>query len=249
MIIKGESYVATVIDSSDMQFEGKVRLRIPPFTDGIKRDSDLPIAHQQIIGAGQFRVPRIGETYYVRFAAGPDGNAELSRPILIGPVNISNNSVAEHQSDYEPGTVNLAYDHDAGLRIGYSRNTGILNYLSGSSISIRSDGDIDFTHAGNTSAMSFAGDDINMISTNDIVLNGLNSVSLKGNSVNIEGENGVSIKGDTPGECAVNGNALKEILIYLAESIDEKYPMTPGVAENFVKSKIPALLNEKIRYT
>lgn len=248
-IILGESYVGTVIDSSDLQFEGKVRLKIPPFTDGIHKNSDFPIASQKIYGAGQFRVPRKGESYYVKFSGGPDGIADLSRPILEGPVSMSGNSVAEHQSDYDAGTVNLAYDHTAGLRIGYSRNTGILNYLGGSSISIRSDGDIDFTHSGNSSAMSFSGDDINMISTNNIILNGLSNVDIKGNSINLEGENGISIKGDTPGECAVNGNVLKEMLIYLSELLDEKYPSSPGVAENYIKSKIPALLNEKIRYT
>lgn len=244
----GARYIGTIESVDDRSHEGAVRVRVSPFMDGIIKTSDLPIAKQAIHGGGAFRIPRIGEQYYVRFENGPDIQPDIARPILEGPVRISNENVKEHEPDYEPGLVNLAYDHESGLRIGYSSNTGIISYLKGSYFSIQSDGTINFIHSGNTSAISLENDNINAIAKNDITFNALNSVSLECETLNLIGTKGTYIKGDTPGECAVNGNILKEMLLELASLIDSKYPVTANIATSYVKSMIPALLNEQIKY-
>ena len=73
------------------------------------------------------------------------------------------------------------------------------------------------------------------------------TVKVEANTITLNGKNSVQIKGDTPGEIAVNGKALYQLLVSIAMQADMKLPSSHTISDT-VTATYQTLLNQQIQY-
>jgi len=241
-------YTGEIIDNKDPDKRGRCKVRVMEVMDGFD-DNFVPWAYPAMMSVfageagGNLSIPKKGTTVRVKFIDG-----DVAQPEYYATQKVDHNLTREIKDDYIGSHV-LLYDHEKDLAVIYQPNAGIRVYLQGSFVQISADGMITINHAGNTGIIQLKKEDIDAVAKNDITINGLNNVNLESKVVNIQGAEAVNIQGDRPDEVAVNGRALIDLLMYMAQMIDTKAYMTPGVCVGEVAARIPAILNEKIHYT
>lgn len=245
-IQEGKEYVGKVIYSNDPMHAGRCKIKVSGFMDDFNDDM-IPwaVPGQTSVyageGGGSLSFPQVGSEVRVRFAGG-----DMNHPEYLGIVKADNAMRGELNDDYDGAQI-LAYDKTAGCTVGYTRKTGYKAQLNGSAVQLTPDGDVTIKHTGNTGVISLSESDVNVACNNDVKVSAANSAVIDGNNVTLQGRNGVFIKGDTPGECAVNGNALIQFLSFMARQIDAKYPQSPGMCEQELQTVKDAILNQKIK--
>lgn len=245
-----QEYVGEVIDNNDPNCAGRCKIKVKEVMDGMD-DALIPWASPSASGifggsgAGFISVPKNGTVVKVRFKQG-----DVNSPEYYGIQKMDQNMITEIKGDYIDTHV-LCYDHDKDLSIMYQPNSGVRVYLRGSYIQVNPDGMITLNHSGNTAIIQLDNEKINITSTNEITINGANTVNVQGKCINLQAEDNTTIKGSCGAnkpEMAVNGLELFNFLLTLANTVDMKYPCSPGTCANQLIAKKNAILNSKIQY-
>lgn len=247
-IISGKEYLGTVIENDDPNKAGRCKIRVMKIMDGFD-DAHIPWATPGASttfagnGSGSLSIPKKGTVVRVKF-----NNGEIEAPEYYGVQKVDKDLINELKDDYIGSQV-LCYDHENDMSVMYQPNHGIRIYLKGSKIEVLPSGMINLQHAGNTCTIQLDGQNITIASNNDVTSSANVNNNIQGKIVNIQGSEGVKIKGDHPGECAVNGMALMQMLEFMCTKIDTKYPATPGVTQIKLMTLKDSILNQKIQYT
>lgn len=249
-ISKDKVYIGTVIDNNDLGCNGRCKIRVEKMMDGMD-DSLIPWAWPGNCtifggaGAGNLSVPKIGTSVSVRFPTG-----DFSAPEYYAIRKIDENLKTEIKDDYIDTQV-IAYDHDQDFSIIEQPKSGVRVYLKGSYVQINPDGMITINHAGDSAIIQMSGDKMNIVTTNQITVNGSNTVNVQGKNINLQATENTTIKGaklNNSPEMAVNGLELFNFLQFLANKVDMKYPCSPGMCEQKLISLKHKMLNSKIQY-
>jgi hypothetical protein len=193
---------------------------------------------------GQLSVPRVGAQVRVKFK-----NDDVNSMEWYAINSLDKKLSEEIASDYK-GTHVLLYDSDSDLSIKFQPNSGLTLYYKGSFVQITPDNNITIHYGESTSGteIQLSNGQVNIVSSGAININSAESEKVESDNVVLNGSDSVQIKGDTPGECAVNGKALMALLATLAQTIDLKFPQSGGIATMMVNGAKEAVLNQNISY-
>lgn len=241
--------VGVVVSVDDPTKSGRIKVRIPGIHDTFETGelpwvSPPPSPVSSGGGGGMLSIPRVGQTIRVKYKETDNSSLEW-----VGTLNIDRQLAQELGNDYE-GSHTLLYDSEADLSIKFQQGTGLAIYYKGSNIQISPDNTITI-HYGSPSSgvnMQLRDGEITMTAPDSINSVSMQSNLVSGRNVKIMGSESVQIKGNKPGECAVNGRALMQVLMTMAQAIDEKVPTGSSATQYIVKAQTGSVLNEKIQY-
>ena len=239
-----------VVESiDDPTFHGRIKVRIKGLHDNITTDN-LPwctyggAAYFSGKDGGSISIPRVGTNVRVRFK-----DNDINSMEWYG-TNRIDRDLADFIKDDYPGTQVLLWDKESDLYLIYQNKLGFKIYLKESYILIAPDNTITIHYGIETSGVQIqlSNGQVDIQSNSQINITSENTVKVEAKNVVIDGTESVQIKGESPGECAVNGVALVQLLQLIATTIDMKLPNTGGVTENVVTGMKEYILNRKIQY-
>nr|DAS62215.1 MAG TPA: baseplate wedge protein [Ackermannviridae sp.] len=223
---------------------GRVKIRVFGVFDskdlGSIPDEDLPYAYPidslsfgSKSGAGAYSAPKVGsivrvvfkdDIYHPRYFSIEWLDEELRNEIKNDPQNFHS----------------LLFDTDEKMKIFYSKKKGMMIDYNESNINIKPDGSIIITHRGGSAVIELRGDDIDIVSKNQINISSENSVTV--NSQKIHDNGSEYMAGANPSYKMVNGEPLMILLKGLAQIIGTKLPIDPS-ASTLVQSMEQSVLS------
>lgn len=223
---------------------GRVKIRVFGVFDskdlGSIPDEDLPYAYPiggfdfgDKTGGGHYSAPKVGtivrvmfkdDIYHPRYFAVEWLSEELRQEIKNSPENFHS----------------LLFDTDEKMRVYYSKQKGMMIDYNESSVNIKPDGSIVINHKGGSSTIELRGDDIDIVSKNQINISSENSVTV--NSQKIHDNGSQYMAGANPSFKMVNGEPLMVLLKGLASIIGTKLPIDPS-ASTLVQSMEQSVLS------
>lgn len=245
-----KQYKTGVVESiDDPTFAGRIKVRIKGLHDNITTDN-LPwctyggAAFFSGKDGGSISIPRVGTNVRVRFK-----DDDINSMEWYG-TNRIDRDLADFIKDDYPGTQVLLWDKESDLYIIYQNRMGLKTYYKESYILIAPDNTITIHYGIETSGVQIQLSDgkVDIQSNSQINISSENAVNVEAKNIVINGTESVQIKGEDPGECAVNGVQLMNLLSILASAIDLKMPSTAGVMQNTVNGMKETILNRKIQY-
>lgn len=237
-----------IVSIDDPTFHGRVKIRIPGINDNVEVEK-LPWATyggSSVFsgdGGGSISIPRVGTKVRVEFKKDDMNSMEWYA------TNRIDQALAEELAqDYE-GAHALLYDSASDLSIMFTNSTGLRLYYKKSFVQISPDNNITIHYGDESSGVQIQLSDgkIDIQAPQQINITSDNTVNIEAQTVVVNGENNVQIKGDTPGEMAVNGKKLIQLLTALAGIIDLKIPGSHA-ASDLVTAAGGTLLNQQIQY-
>ena len=244
-VITGE-----VVSIDDPTFSGRIKVRIKGILDENIETEQLPWVNYAGSpffsgdGGGMISIPRVGAKVRVDFKKPGDVNSLEWRA-----ANRIDRKLAEELAGDYAGSHALLYDSESDLSIIYTNTTGLRIYFKGSFIQITPDNNITI-HYGNESSgvqIQLSDGKIDIQAPQQINITSDQTVKVEANTITLNGKNNVQIKGDSPGECAVNGKALYQLLMTIATQADLKIPSSHTITDTVV-STYARLLNQQIQY-
>lgn len=195
-------------------------------------------------GGGSISIPEIGAHVRVTFKDNDPNSIEWSAMNKVDD-ELSN----EIASDYV-GTTVLMHDSRQAASLKFQPNSGMTMYYAGSHVQLCPDNTINIHYGeGNSGTMiQLADGKISIQGNAEVNISTPGTVTVEGDSIKLDGKSAVQIKGDTPGECAINGKTLVDVLLGLAEIIDNKMPASFGLTQQAINGLKEALLNQQIQY-
>lgn len=241
--------IGTVVDNTDPNYIGRCKIRVKGLNDNIPVEQLPWVTYgggNVFSGSagGQLSVPRVGAQVRVKFKKDDVNSMEWYA------INSLDKKLSEEiASDYKGSHV-LLYDSESDLSIKFQPNSGLVLYYKGSFIQITPDNNITVHYGSQTSGteIQLSNGQINIVSSGAVNINSAESVKVEADNIVINGKDSVQIKGDSPGECAVNGKALMSLLATLAQTIDLKVPQSGGIATMMVSGAKESILNQNISY-
>ena len=230
-----DNYIGKVIYNKDPDYSGRCKVRVYGLMDEISDDLlpwFTPINSCIFSGNGNgcISIPKVGTYVRVKFANGDIYSGEYSAIQNLDPGMIN-----EIKDNYENTHV-ICYDSDKDFYMmfqpskivdGNQDGKGFKIYYNDAIIQITPDGRIYAQTAEGESIVEMSGEDIKIIGGSSVSVSGATTVNVTGSTVNING-NSVNV-GNEAGEPAVLGNKLAAVLKSMCVSIQQKYPVTPGM--------------------
>lgn len=244
--IKNEIFYGEIVDINDPYFEGRCKINIFGITDEVNKE-DLPwsmpggFCFLSSDGGANISIPKLGTIVKVKFP-----NGDIYNPVWFEAGYISEEIKKEISQSYEGAQV-LLWDKDEKIKIYYTKKAGLNIWFGESKFVINSDKSITIEHEGSKSIIEFLGDELNIVTQNNINISAPQEIVQKSKSIVVNGSQKVQL-GPKDNMSAVGAEALFSFLKALATAVDAKYPATPGVnaglaeqAEKLATSKIVKL--------
>lgn len=239
-------FLGQVVDNQDPEKIGRCRIKVFGLFDNLA-DSDLPWSNPKktvMFGqngqAGSISIPKNGSILKVTF-----DNQDIYSPEYHYHQELAQDVKDQLQSEYD-GTHIFCFDGDVKLKMYYVKSTGLTFELDGSRININTDNSIQIEHKGTTSNIELRGGTITINSDSQINSTSGSRIKDTSNEVWSCGANTTKI-GPQPQYKAVLGEPLFLLLRALAEIIDAKMYVTPGVSVNLVEQFKVQSLSDNVK--
>ena len=223
-------YRGIIVDNEDPTYSGRCKIRVYGKFDELDDDM-LPYAKpinnltfSGDNGSGFISVPKIGAEVEVVF-----NNGDIYKPEYRSLVKISDELKETLKDSYQNAHA-LIYDVNKNLKIYYTEKDGLLLWLDGSYVNIKSDNSIVLEHKNTQSILEFKGDNITMTSNSKIEMT--SGSKIEANSAECHVNGNLTKIGANPNYSAVMAEPLWKFLKLLATAVDAKYPQTPSVLTN-----------------
>jgi len=244
------SYVGVIEKVDDPNFEGRCKIRVFGVFEDFDKEigniptDDLPWAyplHEMRFGkagSGVFSSPRKDTKVKVFF----DG--DIYTPRYYTNEELSDQLKELLKNDYENFN-SFVVDEDEKLKIYYAKKTGYIIELDEKIINLKPNNSITIQLKGQTAALEFKDNDIDMIAKSLINLSAKNTLTASANKV---WANGVETDiGGKPIYSSVNGEPLFAFLSILATGLDAKFPTTPGKFVEVLNSMKSIILSSTVK--
>lgn len=252
MELQGANYqrvlIGTVVSNDDATCTGRIKARIPGANDGIPVEQLPWISYGggtvfSQSGCGNISIPKVG--HQVRITTYSD---DMNVMYWENIQRLDDKLIKELAQDYKDSCF-LMYDADHDVTVKFQKGSGLVAYYKGSQIQITPDNTINVFYGGPDSGemIQLTNGKVSIISPNVIEINAANTIKMKASNIVLDAEESLTLSGDNPGECAVNGKALMELLSIMGSTVDLKVPCA-GVCASLVNSQKESIINQKIHY-
>jgi len=240
--LKDPDWIGQVINITDSTFSGRCQVRVFGLMDNIKNEH-IPWAtpinstvFSSDNGAGSLSIPKLGSLVKVSF-----NNGDIYAPEYSSIQNIDPDLINKIRSDYI-GTHILLYDSDQNLSIIFQPSNGITISFKDSFFQISPDSLITIQSPDNQSTIQLDNDITNIATQNKVNISAATQVTVQADECIVKGSTKTKIGpgGYYSGVC---GEPLVSLLLTLAQMIDSKMSLTPGVATNLVETTKSAILS------
>lgn len=206
---------------------GRVKIRVFGVFDskdlGSIPDEDLPYAYPiggfgfgEKSGSGTYSAPKLGTIVRVKF------KDDIYHPRYFA-VEWLSDELRQEIKDSPENFHSLLFDTDEKMRVYYSKKKGMMIDYNESSVNIKPDGSIVINHRGGSSTIELRGDDIDIVSKNQINISSENSVTVNSQKIHDNGKEYMA--GASPSYKMVNGEPLFVLLKGLAQIVGTKLPI------------------------
>ena len=238
-------WIGVVENNQDPLFAGRAKIRVFRLMDLLDSE-DLPWAvpvNSTVMadnGAGSLSVPKVGIIVRVQF-----NNGDIHSPEYTTIQNIDSALIEEIKEDYD-GTHVMLYDPEAELSVIYQPATGFRIFHKESFIQITPDSMITIQHANQESLIQLEGENINIVTKNEVNISAGSTVTLNADEVVASGNQTTKVGPAGAYSHALLAEPMIALLQTLATAIDAKMPVTPGVNAGLVQGAKQSVVSKNV---